>query len=73
MDGTSQALINVMLACTSGEVYLCLVKTISEQKEASYVSNCMIDYIVAVGAETIVQICIDNTVNIIAARDLLVG
>jgi hypothetical protein len=69
---TNRPLINVMLACTSGEVFLGSVDTTGERKDANYVANCMINYIEAVGAENVVQVCTDNAANMIAAGELLV-
>lgn len=48
---TSRPLINVMMACTSGEVFLHSVNTTGKRKDANYGTKCMIDYIVVVGAE----------------------
>ena len=68
---THRPLMNVMLACTSGEVFLGSIDTTGERKDATYVANCMGDYIDAVGAQNVVQVCTDNAGNMKAAGALL--
>lgn len=68
---THRPLMNVMLACTSGEVFLGSIDTTGECKDATYVANCMGDYIDEVGAQNVVQVCTDNAANMLAAGALL--
>ena len=47
---THRPLMNVMLACTSGEIFLGSIDTTGKCKDATYVANCIFDCIDAVGA-----------------------
>ena len=69
---THRPLMNVMLSCTSGEVFLGSIDTTGECKDATYVANCMGDYIDEIGAQNVVQVCTDNAANMLATGALLV-
>ena len=69
---THRPLMNVMLACTSGEVFLGSVDTTGVRKDAVYVANRVKDYIEAVGGQNVVQVCTDNVSTMRNAGTLLI-
>jgi hypothetical protein len=69
---THRPLMNVMLACTSGEVFLGSVDMTGERKDAVYVASRVRDYIEAVGGQNVVQVCTDNVANMRLAGTMLI-
>lgn len=66
-DVTSRPLINMMLVCPVGEVFLGSVDTTGKKKDIAYVANEMAKYIEEVGPQNIVQICTDNASTMLGA------
>jgi hypothetical protein len=69
---THRPLMNVMLACTSGEIFLGSVDMTGERKDAIYVASRVKDYIEAVGGQNVVQVCTDNVATMRLAGTLLI-
>ena len=59
-DTNSRPLLNVMLVCPAGDVFLGSVDTSGEKKDITYTTNTMAQYIEEVGPQNIVQLCTDN-------------
>ncbi len=63
-------LLNIIFACSSGDVFIGYIDTIGEWKHAHYVCNALGGYIEIVGINNIVQICTDNASNMRSATHL---
>jgi len=65
-------LLNVMLVCPSGNVFIGSIDTTREQKDAHYICNALGGYIETIVINNIVQICTHNTSNMKSAANLLI-
>ena len=59
-DTNSRPLLNVMLVCPAGDVFLGSVDTTGEKKDIAYTANVMAKHIEDVGPKNVVQLCTDN-------------
>lgn len=59
-DTNTRPLLNVMLVCPAGDVFLGSVDTTGEKKDIAYTANVMAKYIDEVGSSNVVQLCTDN-------------
>jgi hypothetical protein len=57
----------MMFACPNGDVFLGVIDTIGECKNARYICNALARYIETIGMDNIVQIYIDNFSNMVNA------
>ena len=62
-------LMNVMLVCPAGDVFLGSVDTTGEKKSMGYIAGEMKKYIREIGPQNVVQICTDNAANMLGAMD----
>jgi hypothetical protein len=69
---TQHPLLNIMLACPSGDVFIGSIDTTRERKDAHYISNALGGYIETIGVDNIVQICVNNASNTRSVVDLLI-
>lgn len=59
-DTNSRPLLNVMVTCPAGDVFLGSVDTTGEKKDIAYTTKILEKYIEEVGPQNIVQLCTDN-------------
>jgi hypothetical protein len=72
-DNVAQCpLLNVMLICPSGDVFIGSIDTIGEQKDAHYICNALGGYIETIGIDKIVQICTNNALSMKSVTNLLI-
>jgi hypothetical protein len=72
-DNVAQCpLLNVMLTCPSGDVFIGSIDITREQKDALYICNALSGYIETIGIDNIVQICTNNALSMKSATNLLI-
>jgi hypothetical protein len=57
----------MMFACPNGDVFLGVIDTTKECKNAHYICNALVKYIETIGMDNIVQIYIENFSNMVNA------
>ncbi len=65
-------LLNIMFACSNGDVFIGSIDIIGKQKDVHYICNALGGYIETIGVNNIVQICIDNVSNMRSVIDPLI-
>lgn len=70
-DRRNKTLINFLLSCPKGTMFLKLVDASDKVKSAQLICEMMEEIVQEVGEENIVQIIIDNAANYMAAADCL--
>jgi len=65
-------LLNVIIACLDGDVFIGSISTIMEWKHAHYICNAFAKYIETIGVNNIVQICRDNALSMKSVVNLLI-
>lgn len=65
-------LMNVMLVCPVGDVFLGSIDTTGNKKDKGYIAGKLKEYIEAVGPHNVVQICSDNASAMLGAMDKVV-
>ena len=65
-------LMNVMLVCPVGDVFLGSIDTTGNKKDKGYIAGKLEEYIEAVGPHNVVQICSDNASAMLGAMDKVV-
>ena len=70
---THRPLLNVMLVCPLGDIFLGSIDTTGNKKTAAYVAEKLYEYIAHVGPEKVVQICTDNASAMINAMTIVQG
>ena len=68
---TRRPLMNMMLVCPAGDVFLGSVDTTGKKKDKEYTATSMAKYIEEVGPRNIVQICTDNASVMLGAMRIL--
>jgi hypothetical protein len=66
-------LMNVMLICPVGDVFIGSVDTTSHKKTKGYITGELRTYIEAIGPNNVTQICLDNANAMLGALDNLVA
>lgn len=66
-------LMNVMLCCPAGDIFLGSVDTTGNKKTREYISGELRRYIDQVGPHLITQVCTDNAANMLGAMDDIVA
>jgi hypothetical protein len=66
-------LMNVMLVCLAGDVFIGLVDTTGHKKTKEYIAGELRTYIEAIGSSNVIQICLDNASVMLGALDDLVA
>jgi hypothetical protein len=66
-------LMNIMLVCPAGDIFIGSVDTTSHKKTKEYIARELRTYIEAIGPSNVTQICLDNASPILGALDDLVG
>jgi len=66
----SRSLLNMMLVCPIGDVFLGSIDT-TRKKDIAYMTKAIVQYIEEVGPKNIVQLCINNVVVMIGTLKLL--
>ena len=69
---THRPLMNVMLVCPAGDVFLGSVDTTGNKKTKDYIANRLKEYIEVVGPNKVTQICSDNASAMLGAMDEVV-
>jgi hypothetical protein len=76
MDGwdnvTRRPLINVMLSCFVGDIFLGSIDMTGNKKTKAYFATELKKFIDDVGPRLVTQICIDNSTNMLGAMDDIV-
>ncbi len=65
-------LLNIMIACPSGDVFIGSIDTIKGWKDAHYICNTLVGYIETIGVNNIVQICTNNVLSMKNVDNLLI-
>jgi hypothetical protein len=68
-----QPLMNVMLSCPVGDIFLGSIDTTGNKKAKSYIATELKKFIDAVGLRFVTQICTDNATNMLGAMDDIVA
>jgi hypothetical protein len=66
-------LMNVMLSCPTGDIFLGSIDTIGNKKTKAYIATKLKKFIDAVGPRFVTQICTDNATNMLGAMDDIVA
>ena len=66
---TRQLLMNVMLLCPAGDIFLGCIDTTRNKKTKAYIATELKKFIEDVGPKFMTQICIDNAINMLGAMD----
>jgi len=69
---TRRPLMNVMLVCPVGDIFLGSIDTTGSKKDKSYIAGKLKEYIDEVGPQNVVQICSDNASAMLGAMDKVV-
>jgi hypothetical protein len=76
MDGwdnvTHRPLMNVMLSCPTGDIFLGSIDTTGNKKTKAYITTELKKFIEDVGPRFVTQICTDNATNMLGAMDDIV-
>jgi hypothetical protein len=76
MDGwdniTRRPLMNVMLSCPAGDIFLGSIDTTGNKKTKAYIATKLKKFIEDVGPRFVTQICTDNATNMLGAMDDIV-
>jgi hypothetical protein len=76
MDGwdnvTRRPLMNVMLSCPAGDIFLGSIDTTGNKKTKAYIAIELKKFIEDVGPRFVTQICTDNATNMLGAMDDIV-
>ena len=70
---THRPLLNLMLVCPLGDIFLGSIDTTGNKKTAAYVGEKLCQYIAEVGPEKVVQVCTDNASVMINAMKIVEG
>jgi hypothetical protein len=70
---THRPLINIMLSCPAGDIFLGSIDTIGNKKIKAYIATELKKFIDAVGLRFVTQICTDNATNMLGAMDDIVA
>lgn len=65
-------LMNVMLVCPLGDIFLGSIDTTGNKKDKGYIAGKLKEYIEVVGPQNVVQICSDNASAMLGAMDMVV-
>ena len=65
-------LMNVMLSCPVGDIFLGSIDTTGNKKDKTYIAGKLKQYIEAVGPQNVVQVCSDNASAMLGALDQVV-
>jgi hypothetical protein len=66
-------LMNVMLSCPMGDIFLGSIDTTGNKKTKAYIATELKKFIDAVGPRFVTQICTDNATNMLGAMDDIVA
>jgi hypothetical protein len=66
-------LMNVMLSCPAGDIFLGSIDTTGNKKTKAYIATELKKFIDAIGPRFVTQICIDNATNMLGAMDNIVA
>jgi hypothetical protein len=70
---TRRLLMNVMLSCPAGDIFLGSIDTTGNKKTKAYIATELKKFIDAVGPRFVTQICTDNATNMLGAMDDIVA
>jgi hypothetical protein len=70
---TRRPLMNVMLSCPMGDIFLGSIDTTGNKKTKAYIATELKKFIDAVGPRFVTQICTDNATNMLGAMDNIVA
>jgi hypothetical protein len=70
---TRQPLMNVMLSCPAGDIFLGSIDTTGNKKTKAYIATELKKFIEDVGPRFVTQICIENATNMLGAMDDIVS
>ncbi len=65
-------MLNIILACPNGDVFIGSIDTTREWKDAHNICNALDGYMETIGINNIVKNCIDNVSTMRSAIDLLI-
>lgn len=68
-DVNRRPLMNVMMSCPTGDVFLGSIDTTGQKKTMAYISDQLKIFIEKVGPANVQQICTDNAANMLGALD----
>jgi hypothetical protein len=69
---TCRPLMNVMLSCPAGDIFLGSIDTTRNKKTKAYIATELKKFIEDVGPRFVTQICTDNATNMLGAMDDIV-
>ena len=69
---TCRPLMNVMLSCLVGDIFLSSIDTTGNKKRKAYITTKLKKFIDAVGPRFVTQICTNNATNMLGAMDNIV-
>jgi hypothetical protein len=69
---TRRPLMNVMLSCPAGDIFLGSTDTTGNKKTKAYIATELKKFIEDVGRRFVTQICTDNAINMLGAMDDIV-
>jgi hypothetical protein len=69
---TRRPLMNVMLSCPVGDIFLGSIDTTGNKKTKAYIAIKLKKFIKDVGPRFVIQICTDNAMNMLGAMDDIV-
>jgi hypothetical protein len=69
---TCRPLMNVMLSCPVGDIFLVSINTTGNKKTKAYIATELKKFIEDVGPRFVTQICIDNATNMLGTMDDIV-
>ena len=69
---TRRLLMNVMLSCSVGDIFLTSIETIGNKKTKAYIATELKKFIKDVGPRLVTQICTNNATNMLRAMDDIV-
>lgn len=70
-DTNSRPLMNVMLVCPAGDVFLGSIDTTGKKKCSQFTADSIASYIEEVGPQNVVQVCTDNAASMLGALRIL--
>jgi hypothetical protein len=65
-------LLNVMLTCPNGNIFIGSINISGEQKDGHYICNALGGYIKTIRVNNIIQICTNNALNMKSPTNLLI-
>lgn len=71
-DICQRPLINVLVACLEGVVFLKVIETMNQKKTSEYIFQTLDEAILELGVENVVQVVTDSATNCVGAVKLIV-